>query len=209
MLRPRNTRKWVHKSGVKRLTMHSVLFSLWSRVALPRRWDSRMFFGAVSGAWQRVRLAIRSDLAEKTLVSGNGRQGIAVLLAVLLAASVAGCVSMSGGGKDLAPEAKQALVTERINARWNALIKGDLDQAYTFMSAGSREAVPLELYKVKIKPGMWRAVKVDSMQCEAEICQARMTLTYDHRMMKGIQTPFEETWILEKGNAWYVYRDRE
>jgi predicted small secreted protein len=209
MLRPRNTRKWVHKSGVKRLTMHSVLFSLWSRVALPRRWGSRMSFGAVSGAWQRARLAIRSDLAEQTLVAGNGRQGIAVLLAVLLAASVAGCASMAGGGKDLAPEAKRALVTERINARWNALIKGDLDQAYTFMSAGSREAMPLELYKIKIKPGSWRAVKVDSMQCEAEICQAKMTLTYDHRMMKGIQTPFEETWILEKGNAWYVYRDRD
>jgi predicted small secreted protein len=189
--------------------MHSVLFSLWSRGAVPRRWDSRMLFGAVSGAWQRARLAIRSDLADKTLVSGNGRQGIAVLLAVLLAASVAGCASMSGGGKDLAPEAKQALVTERINARWNALIKGDLDQAYTFMSAGSREAMPLTLYKEKIKPGTWRAVKIDGMQCEAEICQARMTLTYDHRMMKGIQTPFEETWILEKGNAWYVYRDRE
>jgi predicted small secreted protein len=189
--------------------MHSVLFSLCSRVALPRRWGSRMSFGAVSGAWQRARLAIRSDLAEQTLVAGNGRQGIAVLLAVLLAASVAGCASMSGGGKDLAPEAKQALVTERINARWDALIKGDLDQAYTFLSAGSREAMPLELYKVKIKPGMWRAVKVDSMQCEAEICQAKMTLTYDHRMMKGIQTPFEETWILEKGNAWYVYRDRD
>ena len=134
---------------------------------------------------------------------------LGALLGAWLAASLAGCASMSGGGKDLAPEAKQALVTERINARWNALIKGDLDQAYTFMSAGSREAMPLELYKVKIKPGAWRAVKVDSMQCEAEICQAKMTLTYDHRMMKGIQTPFEETWILEKGNAWYVYRDRD
>jgi hypothetical protein len=117
--------------------------------------------------------------------------------------------SMSGGGKDLAPEAKQALVTERINARWNALIKGDLDQAYTFMSAGSQEAMPLKVYKAKINPGMWRAVKIDSMDCEAEICQVKMTLTYDHRMMKGIQTPFQETWILEKGNAWYVYRDRE
>ena len=209
MLRPRNTRKWVHKSGVKRLTMHSVLFSLWSRVAVPRRWDSRILFGAASGAWQRARLAIRSDLAENTFASGYGRQGVAGVLAVLLAASVAGCASMSGGGKDLAPEAKRALVTERINARWNALIKGDLDQAYTFMSAGSRDAVPLELYKDKIKPGTWRAVKIDSMQCEAEICQAKMTLTYDHRMMKGIQTPFEETWILEKGNAWYVYRDRD
>ena len=193
--------------------MHSVLFSLCSRVAVLRRWDGRIFSGAVtapvSGAWQRMRSAIRCQLAEKTLASRDCRQGMAALLAVLLAASLAGCASMSGGGKDLAPEAKRALVTERINARWDALIKGDLDQAYTFMSAGSQEAMPLKLYKEKIKPGMWRAVKIDSMNCDAEICQVKMTLTYDHKMMKGVQTPFQETWILEKGNAWYVYRDRE
>lgn len=164
MLRPCNTREWVHKSGVIRLTMHSVLFSLWSRVAVP-------------------------------------------LAAVLVAASLAGCASMAG--KDMAPEAKQALVTERINARWDLLIKGDLDEAYKFLSAGSQEAMSLKVYKAKVKPGMWRAVKVDSMDCEAEICQVKMTLTYDHRLMKGVQTPFQETWILEKGNAWYVYRDRE
>jgi len=155
-----------------------------------------------------MRSAIRRHLAGKTLELRHGRQGTVALLAVLLA-SLAGCASMSRGGADLALEAKQALVTERINARWNALIKGDLDQAYTFMSAGSQEAMPLKLYKEKIKPGMWRAVKIDSMNCDAEICLVKMTLTYDHRMMKGVQTPFQETWILEKGNAWYVYRDRE
>ena len=195
------------------MTMHSVLFSLCPRVAVLRRWDGRVFSGAVTapvpGAWQRIRSAIRLQLAEKTLASDDSRQRRMALLAISLAASLAGCASMSGGGKDLAPEAKQALVTERLNARWNALIKGDLDQAYTFMSAGSQEAMPLKLYKEKIKPGMWRAVKIDSMNCDAEICQVRMTLTYDHRMMKGVQTPFQETWILEKGNAWYVYRDRE
>ncbi len=213
MLRPCNTQEGVHKSGVKRLTMHSDLFSLRSRVAVLRRWDGRVFSGAVTapvpGAWQRMRSAIRLQLAEKTLASDDSRQRRMALLAISLAASLAGCASMSGDGKDLAPEAKQALVSERINARWNALIKGDLDRAYTFMSAGSQEAMPLRLYKEKIKPGMWRAVKIDSMNCDAEICQAKMTLTYDHKMMKGVQTPFQETWILEKGNAWYVYRDRE
>jgi hypothetical protein len=193
--------------------MHSVLFSLCSRVAVLRRWDGRIFSGAVTapvpGTWQRMRSAIRWQLAEKFLASHEGRQGTVALLGISLAASLAGCASMSGGGKDLAPEAKQALVIERINARWNALIKGDLDQAYTFMSAGSQEAMPLKLYKAKIKPGMWRAAKIDSMHCDAEICQVKMTLTYDHKMMKGVQTPFQETWILEKGNAWYVYRDRE
>ncbi len=133
------------------------------------------------------------------------RSRVAVL-ALSLAASLAGCVSMSGGGKDLAPEGKQALVAQRVNARWNALIKGDLERAYTFMSAGSQATVPIEVYKAKLKPGKWRAVKINSMDCDAEICQVNMTLTYDHTMMKGIQTPFQETWILEKGTAWYVYQ---
>jgi predicted small secreted protein len=193
--------------------MHSVLFSLCSRVALLRRWDGRMTSGAVtvpvSGMWQRMRSAIRRHWAERTLVLRYGRQGAVALLAVLLAASLAACASMAGAGKDLAPEAKQSLVTERVNARWKALIKGDLDEAYTFMSTGSRVAMPLRVYKEKIKPGMWRAVKIDSMECEAEICQVRMTLTYDHRMIKGVQTPFVETWILENGNAWFVYRDKD
>jgi len=193
--------------------MHSVLFSLCSRVAALRRWDGRVFSGAVtatrSGAWQRMKLAIRGQLAGISLASRDTRQGAVVLSAVLVAASLAGCASMSGDGRDMTPEARQSLVTKRIDARWAALMKGDLEQAYTFMSAGSKEAVPLRVYKEKVKPGMWRAVKVDGMDCEAEICQVKMTLTYDHRMMKGIQTPFQETWILEKGNAWYVYRDHE
>lgn len=129
----------------------------------------------------------------------------------LIAFAVAGCASMGGSGltKDSSAEAKQALVSERINARWQALIKGDLDTAYTYMSAASQEAMPLKVYKVKHKPGMWRSVRIESLQCEAEICKAKMILTYDHERMKGIQTPFEESWIIEKGTAWYVNRERE
>jgi hypothetical protein len=31
-------------------------------------------------------------------------------------------------------------------------------------------------------------------------------LTYDHPRMKGITTPLEESWILDKGQFWYLYR---
>jgi hypothetical protein len=194
--------------------MHSVLFSLGSRVAVLRRWDERIFSGSVtasvSGAWQRMKWAIGGHSAGNTVALRGTPRAAAGLSAVLLSVALAGCASMSGGGKDLTqltPEAKQAMVSERINARWALLIKGDLDGAYQFLSAGSQEAMPLKVYKARTKPGMWRAVKIDSMDCETEICQAKMTLTYDHPRMKGIQTPFQETWILEKGNAWYVYRE--
>ncbi len=136
----------------------------------------------------------------------SDRARCAIWGAALAAIGLAGCASMSGLNRDSPAEAKQAVVTERIYARWQALIKGDLDTAYTYLSTASQEAMPLKVYKIKIKPGMWRSVQINSLQCEAEICKAKMTLTYDHRLMKDIQTPFEENWIIDKGTAWYVYR---
>jgi hypothetical protein len=130
--------------------------------------------------------------------------------AAVLVIGLAACASVPGGGitKDSPIEAKRAVLTERINARWEALIKGDLDQAYAYLSAASKEAYPLNVYKGGTRPGMWKAVKINSIDCEGEICLAGMTLTYDHRMMKGVQTPFAEQWIIEKGTAWYIYQPR-
>ena len=51
------------------------------------------------------------------------RRGVVVALASLSA----GCATIGGLTKDSPPEAKQAVVTERAKARWQALIKGDLD----------------------------------------------------------------------------------
>jgi hypothetical protein len=53
---------------------------------------------------------------------------------------------------------------------------------------------------------MWRDVKVDKVDCEAELCKVQLAVTYDAKMMKGITTPIWESWIIEDGSAWYVYR---
>ena len=175
-----------------------------------RRRGGRAFSGGVavpeSGVWRRMKSTIRRIGAAWYCKPSVRAAWAPATIAIALVA----CASMPGGlSKDSAPEAKQAVVTERINARWQALIKGDLDTAYTYMSTASREAMPLKVYKLKIKPGMWRSVNLDSVECAAEICKAKMTLTYDHKRMKNIQTPFEETWIIDKGTAWYVYRDQD
>ena len=74
------------------------------------------------------------------------------------------------------------------------------------MSQASKGAYPLNVYKAKVKPGMWRSVKIDSIDCDGAVCWAKMVLTYDHRTMKGVQTPFTESWIIENGNAWFIYQ---
>jgi hypothetical protein len=47
---------------------------------------------------------------------------------------------------------------------------------------------------------------VGKIACEAELCKVQMLVTYDAKRMKGIETPVDETWIIENGSAWYVYR---
>ena len=125
-------------------------------------------------------------------------------MVALAGLAVAACASISA---DSAPEAKQKVVSERAVARWQALIKGDLDAAYAFLSPASKKATPLTAYASSIKPGiMWRQIKVDKVDCAAEVCKAQLSLTYDAKMMKGITTPIWESWIIEDGTAWYVYR---
>jgi hypothetical protein len=135
------------------------------------------------------------------------RAGIAASL------MVAGCATTGGGlTKDSPPEAKAAVVKERSNARWTALIKGDTDAAYAYLSAGTRELISLEQYRGRMKTGGFRAVQIEKVDCETETCQVGLVLTYDFAQMKGggsakgITTYLQETWVLEKGQAWFVWR---
>jgi len=125
------------------------------------------------------------------------------LVVIVAGLAVAACAAIS---VDSAPEAKQKFVADRAEARWQALMKGDVDAAYAFLSPASKTATPLASYAKAIKPGMWRQAKVDKVNCEAEVCKVQLSVTYDNRMMKGITTPIWESWVIEQGSAWYVYR---
>lgn len=155
------------------------------------------------------------DVAGKDL---SGVSGICVarrrqLVAVVLAAGalgIAGCASVPSGGlpaKGATEADRVASVTKRAEERWALLIKGDLKAAYGYLSPGSRGVVSLERYEARTKTGNFREIRIDRVSCEAEICKVRLFLTYDHRMMQGIVTPLEETWVFEGGQAWFVYRE--
>lgn len=106
-----------------------------------------------------------------------------------------------------APADKKAAEVHRLaHERWQALIAQDMERAYGFMSPASRRVTTLEQYKARVNPSMYRAVRIDEVKCEAEVCRVRLYLTYDHRLMKGITTPMEESWVLDQGRFWYVYR---
>ena len=62
----------------------------------------------------------------------------------------------------------------------------------------------LDQYKARHKVGMYRAVTVDSVECEADRCTVNLQLTYDFQRFKAITTPLVERWIIAEGQAWFV-----
>ena len=119
-----------------------------------------------------------------------------------------GCGTMpsSGISVDSSREQKSAAVRERAEARWQALISDDIATAYGYLSPTTREVVSLDQYKAKVARGTFREVRIDDVKCEAELCKVSVWLTFDRPRMKGMVTPLEETWIIERGQFWYVYR---
>ena len=121
---------------------------------------------------------------------------------------MAGCGTLGGVTKDSPPEVKQATVKDRANARWAAMIKGDIDAAYAYLSPASRQSVSVEVFASRRGATKYTAATVESVSCEAESCKVEIKLTYDYPMqgkiMRGIQTPLTETWVFDKGNAWLV-----
>ena len=68
-------------------------------------------------------------------------------------------------------------MAQRAEARWQSLIKGDLDAAYAYLSEGSKATTPLDVYKSKIRLGRWRQAKVEKVECEAEVCKVELQIT--------------------------------
>jgi len=132
-----------------------------------------------------------------------GFWGVAGSAGMMLAA----CANLPAGGvtAESAPEVKQAAVTARSKARWQAVIDGEVERGYEFLSPGSRAVTPLATYRAKARLSGFRAADIESAACEAETCKVRLKVTLDHRLMKGIEAPIEETWVLENGQYWYVW----
>ena len=96
-------------------------------------------------------------------------------------------------------------VKQRAAKRWDALIRGDLDGAYAYFSRATRDTYPIELYRVRMRPGSWREAKVELVTCADSVCEVVVNIRFDHSRLKGIISPVTERWIIQDGLAWYVY----
>lgn len=141
-------------------------------------------------------------------LSNPSRRGhlatLSVALSAVLGAALAGCA--------IAPKKPEDAVRERAQARWDALLKGDLQRAYGYISPGGRAVVPYETYRGRIGAAVtWQSAQVTSVTCETlEKCSVRVNLTYLPAMRRSaigtIERSLDETWVLDAGQWWFVYR---
>src|SRR5215470_2041920 len=117
---------------------------------------------------------LEAGRGERSWVEGI-RFGVVAAVAV-----VAGCATMGGGmTKETPSDVKAASVKERSSARWEALIKGDKDAAYTYLSPGTRQMMTLDQYRARPQVITYTAVQVEKVDCDAETCMVGLNVTYD------------------------------
>src|SRR5262249_12440846 len=121
-----------------------------------------------------------------------------------IAGALASATLILGGCAGLTSKPDAEVVRERAQARWNALVSGDVGAAYGYLSPGTRSTMTLVAYAGSIRIGFWKAVSVDKVQCPTEkLCEADLTVEYQY-MGRNMKTPSKESWIKDGSNWWYV-----
>ena len=104
------------------------------------------------------------------------------------------------------PRTPQEAVKARAQARWDALLKGDVKAAYGLLSPGSRAVTTQEAYGSSVRTGFWKSAVVERAACDApDACETYLTIEYEYQG-KRIKTPLRETWIREGTDWWYVQK---
>ncbi len=119
-----------------------------------------------------------------------------------------GLLSLLSACAGLAPSTPEEAVRARAQARWNAMLAGDLQQAYQFLSPASRAVMSFENFRARFGAmASWKSAEVFKVTCEQpDHCLATIKVTYQPLLPRGsigtIETSVDEVWLLESGQWW-------
>ena len=124
------------------------------------------------------------------------------LIVVLISACTTPVGTVDAPGKVLGAD---KLVMQRAQKRWDAILAGELNQAYAFISPSGRAKLQAQDYRNRVNTGHFRKAKVLEAICQADSCDVKISLDYVIGGLPLNQT-LTEIWILDEGNWWFVYR---
>jgi esterase/lipase superfamily enzyme len=114
-------------------------------------------------------------------------------------------ISLLAGCATVPERPAEEVVKARAQARWDAVVKGDFDTAYSFFGPGTKAVNSLDTYKASVNKDFYKSGQVEKVTCEADACEVQVRVEY---VFKGsrFKTPLGETWIRQQGNWWYVLK---
>ncbi len=129
------------------------------------------------------------------------RRAALVGLAATGALLLAGCSA-------LPPTTAEAIVAQRAEQRWAAMIDGDLEKAWEFTQPGYRAIVKQKDYRKRFgAAGQWKSVQIHGVQCEPERCTVKLRLTslvmVPPRINREVIGYLDEIWVRDEGQWWY------
>jgi hypothetical protein len=116
------------------------------------------------------------------------------------------CLVLFSACATTGPEAPTGSISERVMARWNALLSGDLPAAYEFLSPAVRTSVSSLQYQrsVVAKQVRWTGADYIGESCEETVCKVQISIDYAvYGALPGVRS-FEDTQVIEES---WIYTD--
>jgi hypothetical protein len=102
----------------------------------------------------------------------------------------------------------EALVRERVDARWQYIEKKDFEPAFAFYTAASRKDLTYQTLALNIRNMRAVTGKADTVECTPEKCDVKVNVTLTVRIPrvgnKQQTVPFQEVWIPENGSLYLI-----
>jgi hypothetical protein len=111
---------------------------------------------------------------------------------------------------------RQAVPEERVQARaearWQALLAGEYEQAYGFLAPGFRSRVTLDSYRGRFKgKTQWLEAQFKGVDCDQDVCEAKFAAKYRFLGVPPFppvegETEEAEKWVFTQDDWWHVPR---
>lgn len=104
------------------------------------------------------------------------------------------------------PETPEQAVKARAQERWDAMVAGQFDKAFEYLTPTTRSTLPIDVFRGRLGGAKWHGAKVTGVVCEPEVCEVTVTIDIDVLPNLPYKQPISEKWLLVDGKWWFVYR---
>ena len=136
---------------------------------------------------------------------------VAISIATMVCAGslfLSGCANLEPEGSEKWQQAQRTVLETRAVDRWNALIKGDIEKAYSYTSPEYRSVVSLQQYKGKYGRSVeWRMARVVNVSYDGPaVATVSVEVTYRVGLPGSGGELFESSKAISEK---WIYKDRE